>query len=168
MTYKNAGELLVAYWKSAPKVLPIDVAHIAASVFGMDVYQVSFKSEFNDSVFGFIRKAPEKETVEIGVNRNNSMARKRFTIAHELGHYCLHHRDGDEISYADLRSTISSPKEAEANRFASELLMPENLVKEEHNKLLFPTVGALADRFAVSRQAMKIRLIKLGLSAIDI
>ncbi len=45
--------------------------------------------------------------------------------------------------------------------------MPETEVKVEYEKLMFPTVEALAKKFGVSKQAMQYRLKNLGLSAIQ-
>lgn len=58
----------------------------------------------------------------------NGVARDRFTIAHEIGHYFLI----DEIAYT-RRENESVPAyrdpEWQANAFASELLMPSNDIK---------------------------------------
>ena len=58
--------------------------------------------------------------------------KKRFVLAHELGHIILH---GDKEAtfsddYATLEAYKNGPQEIEANEFASELLMPELLFKE--------------------------------------
>ena len=54
--------------------------------------------------------------------------RIRFTMAHELGHYILHRQNGNafECSEADLLQwdTVEKRQEAEADVFASYLLMP--------------------------------------------
>src|SRR4051812_27441329 len=57
--------------------------------------------------------------------------RKRFTLAHEVGHYVLH-RDliGDGlIDDAMYRSKLGDPYERQANRFAADLLMPAAVVR---------------------------------------
>lgn len=62
----------------------------------------------------------------------NSSARKNFTIAHELGHVCLPWHKGTIVSednYSSSHHLIYREMEAEANRFASELLMPSDWVK---------------------------------------
>ena len=65
---------------------------------------------------------------------------------------------------ADLRPDPESPerlREREANRFAAELLMPEQLVAgavDRHG----PDPVALAPLFAVSDLAMGFRLVNLG------
>lgn len=100
----------------------------------------------------------------VRINRHDPPRRQRFTAAHELAHYLLH-RDQigsgieDDVLY---RSALSDRREAEANRLAAEILMPQSLVQEwlETAKALKvdDPVAYLADRFDVSEAAMKIRL----------
>lgn len=157
---KNAQEVLKEHWKNNPECPPVNVVAIARDE-GIPVFKASFKNVFNDSVLGYIQKIGSK--TEIVVNAQDAKTRQRFTIAHELGHYYLHH-NGD-MKYVDLRSGKTTPTEVEANKFASELLMPTNLVVREYDKLLFPTVAEMARIFDVSPAAMKIRLSTLGLDA---
>ncbi|MBQ7475789.1 MAG: ImmA/IrrE family metallo-endopeptidase [Selenomonadaceae bacterium] len=96
--------------------------------------------------------------------------RKNFTIAHELGHYILHR---------DLRKTalpatkkffcravgkFAGNIERQADLFAVYLLMPEKLVREEYSKIVEPfteyDLECLAEKFCVSKEAVKIRLSK--------
>ncbi len=105
----------------------------------------------------------------IGVNANHPIARRRFTIAHELGHVLLlaHddlHVDGNLI----LRNATSSQgidrREIEANAFAAELLMPVDMLREEIRRRGGidlnddRVVGDVASAFGVSVQALLIRL----------
>ncbi len=91
--------------------------------------------------------------------------RRRFTIAHEIGHFVLHpgsirHERGGLVNEA-LRS-----REREADRFAAELLMPEHLVRQAvREQGVDPAL--LADRFQVSVKAMRVRLYRLGLAPGD-
>jgi len=114
--------------------------------------------------------------IVIGVNQDDSPARQRFTIAHELGHLCLHPGQPlrvDRSARVNLRATGDDGRggeEREANWFAAELLMPEQMVREvaahmaQRRQLSDDSlVGALADSFQVSRVAMGYRLFNLGL-----
>ena len=72
----------------------------------------------------------EKTSGVILYRRGASGGRKRFTIAHELGHYLIPtHKGSRQCSAADLRVYRSSDavrrQEAEANRFAAGILMPK-------------------------------------------
>ena len=55
-------------------------------------------------------------------------------------------------------------REREANIFATELLMPEKIVREKHQLLFIPILEDLSSEFNVSKQAMKYRLNELGLN----
>jgi len=114
----------------------------------------------------------------IFIEKNDIPTRKRFTMAHELGHYFLH---GEKIkesykAFVDTPNTYTlfkkndidvdecdKPMEAEANFFAAELLMPEDVVKEAYKKVKNPEI--LSEIFMVSLQSMKYRLSNLGLIA---
>jgi Zn-dependent peptidase ImmA (M78 family) len=59
------------------------------------------------------------------------LGRKRFAIAHELGHWELHAHflHGVVCTDMDMLNSSVSPPEIEANTFASELLMPTALFR---------------------------------------
>lgn len=88
--------------------------------------------------------------------------RKRFTIAHELGHWELHpHLDQlQACSATDIHAYRGSREELEANAFAAELLMPDFLLTEQL-RILSPTLDVakkLALRFQMSLTAAAVRL----------
>lgn len=104
-----------------------------------------------------------------------SPGRRRFTIAHEVGHMLLHvpvahelfcDRPADIQEIDDSLPASKPPelrrREREANLFACELLMPESLVDEQARATGF-NLPALADRFEVSVPAMRLRLRLLKL-----
>ena len=84
---------------------------------------------------------------EIWVNADEASewpARRRFTIAHELGHHVLHHTGAQtlfcrkatvepEDTPAEVRPPLP-PSEAEANAFAAALLMPADLIEEYYRE----------------------------------
>lgn len=104
-----------------------------------------------------------------------SPGRRRFTIAHEIGHLVLHVPASHEVFYdrpADIRELDEGAageeppelrrREREANVFARELLLPEALVNEQAQATGF-NLPALAERFEVSVPAMRLRLRLLKL-----
>ncbi len=106
------------------------------------------------------------------VNQSDHPFRKRFSIAHELGHHFLHlHEDGEIVTtkvdlfreYLDSTTPLEPRErlEVEANRFAAALLMPESFVKEIYHKT--NTLPKTAEIFNVSEEAMGIRLSVLRL-----
>jgi hypothetical protein len=97
----------------------------------------------------------------IVVSGASNERRRRFTIAHEIGHFVLHPgrlapERGGAVNDAWRQ------QEREADQFAAELLMPEPLVREAVLEL-GADASRLADRFDVSRQAMRVRLSGLGI-----
>jgi hypothetical protein len=109
------------------------------------------------------------------VEAQRSPGRRRFTIAHEVGHFVLHvpvvHKlfpdrpvDIKEIEEGSSAAGLSAHRrrEREANVFASELLMPELLLAEQAHATGF-NLPALAKRFEVSVPALRLRLRLLKL-----
>jgi Zn-dependent peptidase ImmA (M78 family) len=115
----------------------------------------------------------EADRTVIAVNPTHHPNRQRFTIAHELGHYFLHknvgrHVDADfTVAWRKKNSSAGVDwSEIEANRFAAELLIPTKFLKEDIDSLEhidLRTVALLADRYEVSKDAMKFRLTNLGI-----
>jgi Zn-dependent peptidase ImmA (M78 family) len=110
------------------------------------------------------------------LNSLHSKTRKRFTMAHELGHYLLHKHasrvfiDSSPIFFRDEKSSMGVElQEIEANAFAAELLMPEAILREKAEEAPFDffsdeqTIAKWARSFGVSSHALSIRLVKLGL-----
>jgi hypothetical protein len=94
------------------------------------------------------------------------LRRFRFTIAHELGHWVCHAQQSADAEpvycrQADLARDVDRGLEREANVFAAELLMPEQVVRETWSDT--PDVEACASRFDVSPTAMQWRLYSFGL-----
>lgn len=109
------------------------------------------------------------------INSTESLQRKRFTAAHELGHYLLHrdllissgrlNRHTDILFGANAINNETNPfsrqQEIEANKAAAEILMPASHIRHWHEQ--GHRVDALKDFFKVSKQAMEIRFNSLGL-----
>lgn len=139
---------------------PVSLSKVAAAL-GLRIFSTVLPS----GISGEIRpRRQQRGQFDIRVNRNDSVRRQRFTVAHEIGHFLLHADEiGDGITDDVLyRSTLSDRREAQANRIAADILMPEHLIDEwidrAHVLKVDDVVGFLADRFQVSEAAMKIRL----------
>jgi Zn-dependent peptidase ImmA (M78 family) len=97
-----------------------------------------------------------------------SEGRQRFTIAHEFGHYLLHrHRQQRfECGDADIETGEGTGRdiEAEADRFASTLLMPLDDFRRqvEGGPISFDLLGHCADRYGVSLTAAALRWIEIA------
>jgi hypothetical protein len=94
----------------------------------------------------------------ITVNSQSDRERQRFSIGHELGHWFKDRgKIGNLCSHDDMNSRCKglAPKEKIANSFASELLMPNYLVKDiiKDSPLTLDTVGLIKDSFKTSFMA---------------
>jgi len=169
----KAREILLAWGKSE---LPVNVREIAK----LHSIIVDEDKTPKENLSGFLYV--DGDTKVIGVNKTHPKTRRRFTIAHELGHYFLHRHDHgsphvdkqSNVSSAHFRDDSSSKgidaQEIEANLFAAELLMPEDRIIEklkEYSSLLEccgeEVVEKLSRDFDVSIQAMIVRLTSLEL-----
>lgn len=119
----------------------------------------------------------ENDQAVIGYNKNESRVRRRFTVAHELAHYCLHRDQSSLFIDKQFRAYRTSPSsyslktqhlEQEANAFAAAILMPADLVEAEVEKTNIDLgsedeIKELAKLFDVSTTAMHYRLANLKL-----
>lgn len=119
------------------------------------------------SVSGLILKKREEEPT-IYINKKDSSARRRFTLAHELGHFFERNSAADdEYSFRDqevmkeARGDGYGLMEFYADEFAGELLMPE----EQFTKIWDEGGPILAaNHFGVSVSAAKKRKYRLDCS----
>ena len=157
-----ARKLLDAVGVTEP---PVPVAAIAEYL-GATVRYAPYKGE----LAGVLIRDDFERGIVIGVNSLHHSNRQRFTIAHECGHLRLHK---GRQSYVDrsfrinrrdeVSSQATDAEEIEANRFAAELLMPYDLIKddlmtyrpdiEDEDEL-----RELVDRYGVSLQALTLRI----------
>ena len=87
----------------------------------------------------------------IGINRNHPNVRKRFSIAHEMGHILLDH-PSDVFDPSGIADEVF---ETEANAFAAEFLVPLASLKAEFSKCR--NYKELAKKFIVSEESMYYR-----------
>jgi Zn-dependent peptidase ImmA (M78 family) len=135
----------------------VSLAEMARSL-GIKVFEDDL-TPISGSLSGFITyDDPAKKTnPRIFIEKSMNPERKRFTLAHELGHHFLH--EGIKLRLDNLDYSASdknTTEETEANYFAASLLIPKELLlpKLENNV----SVSELADYFKVSLSAMKNRI----------
>ena len=97
-----------------------------------------------------------------------SEGRKRFTIAHEFGHYILHRHQRDlfECGDGDIETGDNNERdiESEADLFASTLLMPLDDFRRQVDgqSISFDLLSHCADRYGVSLTAAALRWTEIA------
>lgn len=148
---------------------PVDVGAVAHAL-GIRVTEANLGSDVSGVLIS------KDGAVTICVHKPHHPNRKRFTVAHEIGHHVLRHQfePGEHVHVdrgmlVSMRSAKSAngvdAKEIEANQFAAALLMPTTAVRTEIQRFSVAdekTIVEVARRFRVSAQAMTIRLAALG------
>lgn len=135
--------------------LPVPVEAIAEDLCGLVV-----EADPHLDVSGMLIP-PERR---ICLNATEPPERRRFTLAHELGHWTCQVLEGMPAShYCRAEEVGLDPRakaiEREANVFAAELLMPEVMVRER----FAGSISVCAEAFGVSEEAMHWRLYNFGL-----
>lgn len=92
------------------------------------------------------------------VNKSFSNDRKRFTIAHELGHIIMH----NERNFILPDYKTDKIKETEANQFASEFLMPESEIKNSLLGITLKDLTPLKTYWLTSMASILRRALDLG------
>lgn len=103
----------------------------------------------------------------VTIKNQSDQRRKRFSLAHELGHWNYHRGRSFECRVDDWVDGYNSKpvEEREADNYASELLMPKYMFDPLARKLKRPTfdgVKELADIFNTSITATAIRLVNIN------
>jgi Zn-dependent peptidase ImmA (M78 family) len=138
---------------------PEDNIVALAKTLGITVFETKFVE--NDTIDGLL-EYPKKtsESPKIFLNKERPATRKKFTLAHEIGHYVLHRNKKtkyriDPYDYSENDHTTK--EETEANYFAASLLVP----KEKLKSILALSKGSLemaASYFGVSKPVIENRI----------
>lgn len=142
---------------------PVDIFKITKEYASVEIEYIPF--EIDGITLNL--KIPGKKPYII-LNGHTSVHRMRFTLAHELGHILMPWHMGNIIDIT--RESKHLPKymseywelESEANRFASELLMPSNWVKSQIKRFKTPEemMENIVELAHVSSHAATISLIR--------
>lgn len=163
--------------------LPISVDQVMAHIEGLSFSNELSFEDWDKSGYIKVNRGNNQQfqSVHLWVNPSEGEQRQRFTKAHELGHL-VHDiapqidniSEGEEFVEKLNRDGAVNFQERRANKFAAQLLMPLDLVKNEVNKLVEQVkhegrtatvdeaISKLSAIFNVSTQAMGFRLKDLG------
>lgn len=147
----------------------IDLEKIA-SILGLKI----IPEDIDDDISGYL------ENNNIYINKKHSENRKRFTIAHEIGHFLYKHQDN--VKFRQAVSTYTEEELIEeklANNFSANLIMPEKQMKAlvvkfyDDNKISLSSglsnsereelIEFISKKLLVSKIAASYRLFNLGM-----
>lgn len=145
---------------------------------GFELFRSSFKNDKQSGLIAIDSSLPQQNPIfntdrVVVVNRNDSTAHQRFTIAHEIAHYLFDFDEEKEPVYYDsyIPQDSKSLKELRANKFAAELLMPAKIFKKSYQELrqqqgdmysLSDTITQLSKMFDAPATAIRLRLQETG------
>lgn len=159
--YKKARDLS---WEILLKAditsLPVDLNKVLKAI---DVKAILYCDAFFDADSpklrgsdGFVTKIGDKKAIYLNESKG-TIQRRRFTLAHELGHIVLDHPINPIIYRNSEVDENQSPTEIQANIFARDLLMPAGVLAALH----MTTVDEIMQICNVSRISAQIRLERL-------
>lgn len=155
----ESKKILDKYWDGLLPVNPDNIAHKMGIVISEYDCGSTYSGEAGISVNGL---------KYIKVKSFDLMIKRRFVIAHEIGHHTLFHINGvKEHVLRDIDDNFNlnvvDLRELEANRFAVEFLIPKQALEYAIGKGGYTSIMELASIFGVSQVAMKWRLSNLGI-----
>lgn len=137
---------------------PLVGLDVMAEKLGIKVYE-SDLTDIAGSLSGFItyEDPTTKKRPRIFIEKTMSPDRKKFTLAHELGHHFLHEGVKLRLDNLDYSSeNKNTVEESEANYFAATLLMPKELLLNLLDK--GKSVEEVSNYFQVSLSAARNRI----------
>ncbi|HLH43207.1 MAG TPA: XRE family transcriptional regulator [Bryobacteraceae bacterium] len=142
---EDVAQLVRADWK-LPRGPVRNVTEAIESAGGV-VVRCDFGTRKIDAISEWVSTCPPI----FFVNSNTAITgdRLRFNLAHELGHIILHQGGGGPNI------------EDEADRFASEFLMPADEIRSSLHRLNLPKLASLKQYWKVSMQALVMRAYRL-------
>lgn len=119
---------------------------------GIHIFRRKLKSS---GLSGLFIRHPEAGLC-ILINCDDNIYRQNFTLAHEVGHALMDGADFNVSFNNDIGTTF---REYRANTFASNFLIPQNVIRKIPKSLLTPDyIYKLADKFRVNIQPLLIAL----------
>lgn len=169
------GIQLAKLWIASDQSFPIRVKDVA-----LEVTKTKFSEPVGcviphgiPGIDGMLSRRHKKKDWCISYDENVTIpGRINFTIAHELGHFLLHRQQRDTFQCGQLQmmeygSQESRRVEAQANTFASYLLMPRNDFERQvvGQELSFELLGHCAERYETSLTATALKWLEFTAEA---
>lgn len=150
---ETAAEMVRAKWSLGQRPIK-NIIHLVEA-HGIRVFALPVESANVDAFSMWHDRQSGPSTPFIFLNSTKTSERRRFDIAHELGHLVLH-RYG---------SPPNRTAEMEADKFAASLLMPKDdvLANIPNGVPSMPKIQAMKKRWKVAATAMVVRLWHLSM-----
>ena len=170
MTHLKQANRLIKLWQDfGDDCYPVDLKKVVTEIVnkssGTDRLHLVVKPLGEiDGAMVRSKEYPASYTAFVNAKVSNPR-RRRFTLAHEIGHFVLHRTFQDEFhcTRAMIANFRLEGVEFEANQFASQLLIPPNRIREfEKKPWNIDTLREIADYFEVSLQAAGLRMARLS------
>lgn len=146
-------QLIEDYWYTYQDfTIPINTYGIAATL-GIKAIDVSMPMGQDGELLMFSKP-------QIYVNSSHSSMRRRYTVAHLLGHFVLTKPNHGDVV---IEPHVKSDSNDLINRFAAYLLMPKDITVMQYIATNYDLHEA-ANSLGVSIEALRIRLTNLGYS----
>jgi Zn-dependent peptidase ImmA (M78 family)/transcriptional regulator with XRE-family HTH domain len=140
---EHIAQMIRTMWKIAPG--PVSNMIEAIEDAGGIVFRCDFGTTKIDALSQWLQGLPPI----FFINERMPTDRMRWTLAHELGHVLMHQLPNEDI-------------EREADHFASEFLMPKNLIRPYLEDLSLAKLASLKPHWKVSMAALLKRASDLG------
>jgi Zn-dependent peptidase ImmA (M78 family) len=152
---QEASKIIEKYGISSPEDIRLeDIAYDL----GVNILEGELKG-----AAGSLVRIGDNATIRVS-NDDSYEYRKRFSIAHELGHFSLNHGISIQriCSDEDMMNWYKKNEETEANFFAGELILPESLIKKKCDvaEVDFRPIKQIAQEFKASLTATAIRFVR--------
>lgn len=171
ITPKEAAEKILAIKKQK---FPLPIIDISQKM-GFSVFSVDHLDGDASGVIGIDANLKEKfgNSKCVLINRNIKPGKRRFVLAHEIGHYLFDFNEREDYIYYNhyaknkQASDETSESEKKANLFAANLLMPETIFITDYTKLfdqdipLYEILDKLAEKYGVTAKAVELRIGEL-------
>lgn len=142
----------------SPMTVPVPINRVVKMYVGdVTIHSIPFHKKLA-GVSAFAKKDMETGWV-IVVDASESLQRRRFSVAHELGHIVLFPKM-DPVFHNPRRRSF---EETICNRFAGNILMPDVSVRVYYQRHPKPFIESVAECFSVSPLVAGIQLKRLGL-----
>lgn len=149
--------------------LPVTIVNICTKL-GFKVFQDEIKEDIHAYILvdnGLKEKFDTSKIIVVNIKDN--FMRRRFSVAHELGHYFINYNPSSSSPYFnafEMSHNSLDPNEKKADYFAACLMMPEKQFSDKYKELskkgkldFFEIVDKLSQLFAVPPASVEKRIV---------